>query len=713
MKNNSIDDISIERSDLYNFFSKINNLKVPYFQREYTWDRFQINQLINDIASSDVENYYIGSIVISKKDDKNFIIDGQQRISTFILIINYLLIWPCVDKVNFKYRNEFWLLFEKFHFESMNIKDGKYLDEIIHQNETDKQTDNKYSINYSLIQDRMIELHREGSLNKFIKNLTNTIFSLVIVNSFKIDESILFEKINSTGKQLSQFDLSKNYLLSKIWNELDEECDKNDKIECYSNELYNFTKFLDLDNLKLRKSNLSKKEKSKYSKDDLIRFFIAYKTKSLVNKEEIYIGFKDCFKNSNGIETFYELKKFALYYQYIFEEQWINEMYKDQLNLIKEQFNTFIVLIIHILELNSNIENDEIVINKDQKEQINRLFLILECYIYRRTFIKLTEKVITRKIPTIRFKENSDNQERDLFFQLYNKENNKENDYRMPSFKEFYENVFNQDANLYSSNKNIIKSFLYRLGTFQIKERIEYDNLSIEHIFPQNYQNIIDNNLNEDKEKLESKINVLGNLTLVNSELNSKLSNERFYSKKIKIISEDNFPLNNYLKNNNSDWEIEDIDNRTKYLLELTKKIWDYSDYEQDYHEIDDQSFYNNAKNDNKYGYTKLKEKYYHQEEFKTAITNSSYFRKINKELFNYKNIKSIIQAYVLDNITYTEIEETYFHNNFKGWLGQSIIEILDIKKDQNSILSKDIKSYFLSKENNINRLIEFVNDVH
>ena len=95
-------------------------------------------------------------------------------------------------------------------------------------------------------------------------------------------------------------------------------------------------------------------------------------------------------------------------------------MYKDQLNLIKEQFNTFIVLIIHILELNSNIENNEIVINKDQKEQINRLFLILECYSYRRTFIKLTEKVITRKIPTIRLKENSDNQERDLFFQLYN-----------------------------------------------------------------------------------------------------------------------------------------------------------------------------------------------------------------------------------------------------------------------------------------------------
>ena len=169
----------------------------------------------------------------------------------------------------------------------------------------------------------------------------------------------------------------------------------------------------------------------------------------------------------------------------------------------------------------------------------------------------------------------------------------------------------------------------------------------------------------------------------------------------------------NYLKNNSSDWEIEDIDNRTKYLLELTKKIWDYSDYEQDYHEIDDQSFYNNVKNVNKYGYIKLKEKYYHQEEFKTAITNSSYFRKIKKELFNYKNIKSIIQAYVLDNITYTEIEETYFHNNFKGWLGQSIIEILDIKKDQNSILSKDIKSYFLSKENNINRLIEFVDDVN
>ncbi len=67
----------------------------------------------------------------------------------------------------------------------------------------------------------------------------------------------------------------------------------------------------------------------------------------------------------------------------------------------------------------------------------------------------------------------------------------------------------------------------------------------------------------------------------------------------------------------------------------------------------------------------------------------------------------------ILDNITYTDIEETFFHDNFKGWLGQSIIEILDIKDDKEMVSTRDINAYIYSKEDNINQLIEFINDLY
>lgn len=86
--------------------------------------------------------------------------------------------------------------------------------------------------------------------------------------------------------------------------------------------------------------------------------------------------------------------------------------------------------------------------------------------------------------------------------------------------------------------------------------------------------------------------------------------------------------------------------------------------------------------------------------------------KKIDKKSFNHEQIKEIIEDYVLDGISYEEIEKSYFNKEFHGWLGKSIVQILEIQNDKNKILSKEIESYILSKENNINELIEFVNDI-
>ena len=191
--------------------------------------------------------------------------------------------------------------------------------------------------------------------------------------------------------------------------------------------------------------------------------------------------------------------------------------------------------------MNSNIENENIVFNDAQKQEINKLLLVLECYIYRRTYVKLPEKVISRKMSEIKLnKNNYSNLEEQLFYELYKKDKA----FRMPSFEEFCENVYDQNRNFYSSNKNITQLFLYRLGTFDIKEKIENEKLTIEHVIPQTYEEIEEYNKIEN---IEQKIHVLGNLTL--TAYNSEYSNLPFRIKKEKMLSKDNFPLNKYFIN--------------------------------------------------------------------------------------------------------------------------------------------------------------------
>lgn len=78
---------------------------VDYFQREYKWETIHIEQLVFDLVNAFMENYhvgdairdvahystyYMGSIVLSEKNGKNSIIDGQQRITSLTLLLIYL-----------------------------------------------------------------------------------------------------------------------------------------------------------------------------------------------------------------------------------------------------------------------------------------------------------------------------------------------------------------------------------------------------------------------------------------------------------------------------------------------------------------------------------------------------------------------------------------------------------------------------------------------
>ena len=69
---------------------------IPVYQRLYSWQKQQCNQLYDDIIDSirKGRNHYLGSLVYSEKTENNFsfcpIIDGQQRLTTVILLLKAL-----------------------------------------------------------------------------------------------------------------------------------------------------------------------------------------------------------------------------------------------------------------------------------------------------------------------------------------------------------------------------------------------------------------------------------------------------------------------------------------------------------------------------------------------------------------------------------------------------------------------------------------------
>lgn len=78
---------------------------VDYYQREYKWQPKQVVELLDDLSKKFLDDYklgderdavdgyghyFLGSIIISQKEKQNFIIDGQQRLTTLSLLLIYL-----------------------------------------------------------------------------------------------------------------------------------------------------------------------------------------------------------------------------------------------------------------------------------------------------------------------------------------------------------------------------------------------------------------------------------------------------------------------------------------------------------------------------------------------------------------------------------------------------------------------------------------------
>ncbi len=212
---------------------------IDVYQREYSWKERQIRELIDDLSGKFLEfydsdharhqvegygHYFLGSIVLSRKDEKQFIVDGQQRLTSLTLLLIYLRHLQSdrddvADITTFIYSDRYGE--KKFNLDVPDRSDvmRQLLDGI--GVDVEGQTESVCNIvqQYQNIADCFPEEVSGDALPYFVDWMLENVSFVEIVANSPEDAYTIFETMNDRGLSLSLPEMLKGYVLANILQE--------------------------------------------------------------------------------------------------------------------------------------------------------------------------------------------------------------------------------------------------------------------------------------------------------------------------------------------------------------------------------------------------------------------------------------------------------------------------------------------------------------
>lgn len=208
---------------------------IDYYQREYKWRKKQVAELIDDLAGkfldsheegnersavADYGHYFLGSIIISDKDGKKYIIDGQQRLTTLTLLLIFLL-HQLDDEQQGQIAE---LIFSQKYGErsfNLEITERTACMDALYKGEEFLADDGEESIanlltRYADIAELFPEELRGAALPFFVDWLVENVHLVEITAYTDGDAYTIFETMNDRGLSLTPADMLKGYLLANI-----------------------------------------------------------------------------------------------------------------------------------------------------------------------------------------------------------------------------------------------------------------------------------------------------------------------------------------------------------------------------------------------------------------------------------------------------------------------------------------------------------------
>jgi len=555
-------------ANLLEFIKKSNQFSIPIYQRLYSWTEKECERLWNDIITTgskkDIPSHFIGSIMYIEKGlyqiskpEPLLIIDGQQRLTTVSLLLEALARKigdnEIIDGFSERKIREYYLINpledgDRKYKLLLSQNDRSTYISIIDQKEYPKEFSVRIKDIFEYFTNKIDELSEND-----IQNLCLGLLKLFIVdislNRDHDNPQLIFESMNSTGKDLSQADLIRNFMLMRLEGDIQK-------------RLYE-------DYWRPMEVEFGQEAYSSYF-DSFMRHYLTMKTGNIPNINAVYEEFKKYFYNSqrDNEEELKKLKKYAAYFCAM-------ALDKEEDKELKEAFSDLRELKVDVsypllLELYNDYKIG--ILSKNDFIEIIRL---IESYVFRRAVCGIPTNSLNKTFASF-----GKSIIKEKYLESVKAHFNKMTSYRrFPNDEEFVTELTCRDLYNFRSRSY----WLRRLENHDRKERVNVSEYTIEHILPQNNDLNLDwrRALGPDWEKIQQKyVHTIGNLTLTG--YNSEYSDKFFTDKRDMKggFRESPLKLNRGLANLET-WNEEKILQRAENLAKEALKVWQYPQLDQ------------------------------------------------------------------------------------------------------------------------------------
>ena len=549
---------------------------VPIFQRNYSWQKSQYEQLWFDILRAskfkEKQNHFIGSIVYidmgtpAGRPQQLLLIDGQQRLTTISILL--CAIKDYVQKFNLETKLiNLAKIKNQFLYNSDEIDEDRYK---LLLNVQDKETyikliDNTiFTVNkpatniikcYEFFYERIEDfIKQHGQIDEIYAGIFKLSLVSISLDKDSDNPQMIFESMNSTGKDLSQTDLLRNYLLMDLTPEKQTRLYKTywkPMEELFGEDIY-------------------KNDVNKF--DYFIRDFLTLKSDTgyICKINNVYENFKRYYLDNN-CEKFAVLNDLFTYAKYYACIDLLQEK-DDELKLYWQEFKKLDSHVVYpfLLKLYDDYSRQILI-----KEDFKKILQVVISYLWRRAICEIPTNSLSKTFATLYQAVDKEDYVNSVIKAFVFKSSYK----RFPSDYEVREKLQTKDIYHFRLRKYLLEA----LENYYHKEPIDLNtaNYTIEHIMPQNIEHNLSwqQMLGEDWQEVHSLyLHTLGNLTITG--YNAEMSNKSFGEK---VNGESGFK-HSHLKLNESIaqcdvWNKKAIQRRTNILTDIILKIWKYPEF--------------------------------------------------------------------------------------------------------------------------------------
>lgn len=555
--------------NLLKFLKQPNQFVIPIYQRTYSWTLKQCQQLWQDITraagNDDVSGHFVGSIVYIESGlyqvasvPQLLVIDGQQRLTTISLLLSALgkAIGASTDENLDITRRK---LENYYLFNNEEEGDDRYklfltqgdcdtFIQLIEDREPPKEASIRITENYEYFENQIRKSNAD--LNAIYQGLSKLIIVNIALDRDRDNPQLIFESLNSTGLDLSQADLIRNYVLMGL--------PAKEQADIYTRYWYPMEESFD-----------AAGQSGHF--DRFMRDYLTLKSRAgaIPNIRDVYNSFKAYVDRQKDVpmgDVMTDVHRYSMHYVRLVLGQ---EPDSD----IKQALRDISVLKVEVsypflLEVYEDFTRGLL-----SKADLIGILRLIESYVFRRAICGIPTNSMNKTFATLGREIDREHYLESLKLAFVKKDSYK----RFPSDQEFRQEFLVKDIYNFRSRFYLLR----KLENHQrSKELADPENYTIEHILPQNprLSEAWQAALGEHWKEVQAKyLHTIGNLTLTG--YNPEYSDRPFLEKRDMAGGFKVSPLFlNQGLGQLMQWGEAEMQMRAEQLVNWAQQLWTYPD---------------------------------------------------------------------------------------------------------------------------------------